>query len=98
MLFIDVCRDSLRIDLHLRPSRAIHVVTAAITAKGDHMNTAIEETGTAQAAAEKPKANKKDSVGQKRAHVAPAKGKPAKKAKAPKKAPKAAKKADGARV
>ena len=59
------------------------------------MNTAIEET--AQAAAEKPKGTKKASVGQKRAHVAPAKGKAAKKAKAPKKAHKAAKKADGAR-
>jgi hypothetical protein len=52
---------------------------------------------TPQAAAEKPKANRKASVGQKRAHVAPAKGKAAKKAKAPKKAPKAAKKAGAAR-
>ncbi len=56
------------------------------------MNTAIEETGTAQAASEKPKASKKGSVGQKRAHVPPAKGKSPKKAKATKKAPKAAKK------
>src|SRR5450631_754714 len=62
------------------------------------MNTAIEEeTGTAQTAIEKPKAGKKASVGQKRAHVAPAKGKAAKKAKALKKAPKAAKKAGVAR-
>jgi len=83
--------------LHLRRTRAIHVVTAAITAKGDHMNTAIEETGTAQAATEKPKAGKKASAGQKRAHVGPAKGKAAKKAKATKKAPKAAKKAGEAR-
>jgi len=90
-------RDSSKIDLHLRPTRAIDVVNAAITAKGDHMNTAIEETGTAQAAAEKPKASKKGSVGQKRAHVGPAKGKAAKKAKAPKKASKAAKKAGEAR-
>ena len=60
------------------------------------MNTAIEET-TAIQAAEKPKATKKASVGQKRAHVAPAKGKAAKKAKATKKAPKAAKKEGGAR-
>ena len=58
------------------------------------MNTAIEETGTAQAAAEKPKASKKGSVGQKRAHVGPAKGKAAK---TTKKAPKAAKKAGEAR-
>jgi len=60
------------------------------------MNTAIEET-TAIQAAEKPKATKKASVGQKRAHVAPAKGKAAKKAKATKKAPKAAKEAGAAR-
>jgi len=56
------------------------------------MNTAIEEAGTAQEGAEKARASKKASVGQKRAHVAPAKGQAAKKAKAPKKAPKAAKK------
>ena len=56
------------------------------------MNTAIEETGTAQAASEKPKAGKKASAGQKRAHVGPAKGKVPKKVKATKKAPKAAKK------
>jgi hypothetical protein len=59
------------------------------------MNTAIEETGSAQAA-EKPQAGKKASAGQKRAHVATAKGKAAKKAKVPKKAPKAAKKEGGA--
>jgi len=61
------------------------------------MNTAIEETGTAQVAVEKPKAGKKASAGQKRAHVGPAKGKTAKKPKATKKAPKAAKKAGEAR-
>lgn len=60
------------------------------------MNTAIEENGAALAV-EKPKASKKASVGQKRAHSGAAKGKAAKKAKATKKAPKAAKKADGAR-
>jgi hypothetical protein len=59
--------------------------------------TTITEEATAQAATEKPKANKKASVGQKRAHVAPAKGKVAKKAKAPKKAPKGAKDASAAR-
>jgi hypothetical protein len=68
-----------RIDLHLRRTRVIDVDTAAITAKGDHMNTAIEQTGTAQAATDKPKAGKKGSAGQKRAHVGPAKGKAAKK-------------------
>ena len=60
------------------------------------MNTGIEETGTAQAA-EKPKAGKKASAGQKRAHVAPTKAKSAKKAKALKKAPKAATTAGSAR-
>ena len=54
------------------------------------MNTAIEETGNPQAA-EKPKASKKGNAGQKRAHVAPVKGKPTKRAQDPKKAPKAAK-------
>jgi hypothetical protein len=88
-------RASSRIDLHLWPTRAIDVVTAAITAKGDHMNTAIEETGTAQA--EKPKVGKKASAGQKRAHVGAAKGKLDKKAKAPQKAPKSARKAGEAR-
>jgi hypothetical protein len=79
--------DSSRIDLHLRRTRAIHVVTAAITAKGDHMNTAIEDTGTT----EKPKAAKKARVGAQGAHVAPRKGKGAKKASPAKKAPKAVK-------
>jgi len=55
------------------------------------MITATEETGTAQAATDKPRTNKKASVGQKRAHVAPKKGKSAKKASPAKKAPKAAK-------
>ena len=83
-------RDSSKIDLHLLSIGAIHVVTAAITAKGDHMNTAIEETGTAQAA-EKPKAKKKAGVGAHGAHVASKKGKAAKKASPAKKAPKAQK-------
>lgn len=56
------------------------------------MNTAIEETGSGQAA-EKPKAGKKASAGQKRAHVAPVKGKEAKKPKPAKKATKPVKKA-----
>ena len=55
------------------------------------MNTAIEETGTTQAAAGKPKATKKGNVGAHGAHVAPKKAKAAKKASAAKKAPKAAK-------
>jgi len=62
------------------------------------MITAIEETGAAKATgAERPKASKKASVGQKRAHVAPAKGKAAKKAKASEKAPKGTKNASSAR-
>jgi hypothetical protein len=73
--------------LHLRRTRAIHVVTAAITAKGDHMNTAIEEATTA----EKPRATKKANVRAQSGHVAPKKGKAAKKASPAKKAPKAAK-------
>jgi hypothetical protein len=67
-------------------------VIAETTVKGDHMITATEEAGTAQAATEKPIANKKASVGQERAHGAPKKGKAAKKTKAPKKTSKAAKK------
>ena len=51
------------------------------------MNTAIDETGTA----EKPKATKKARVGALGAHVAPKRGNAAKKAHPAKKAPKAAK-------
>ena len=54
-----------------------------------------EETGTAQATATgaQPKANKKARVAPRSAHVAPKKGKAAKKASPPKKAPKGGKKA-----
>ena len=61
------------------------------------MNTAIEETGTAHAAAGKPKATKKANVGAHGAHVASKKGRAAKKASPAKKAPKAMKKAGEAR-
>ena len=61
------------------------------------MNTAIEETGTAQAATEKPKAKKKARVGAQGAHVAAKKAKVGKKGSGAKKAPKAAKKAGGSR-
>jgi len=61
------------------------------------MNTAVEETGTAQAATGKPKATKKARVGAQGAHVAPKKGKAARKAGPAKKAPKAAKEAGSAR-
>jgi hypothetical protein len=58
-----------------------------------------EETGTAPATATgaQPKPNKKATVGARRAHVAPKKGKASKKATPAKKAPKSAKKATGAR-
>jgi len=58
-------------------------------------NTAATET--APATAEAPKAPTKARVGARRARVAPAKGKAAKKATSAKKAPKGAKKATGAR-
>ena len=56
----------------------------------------MNKTGTAPKAAEKPKATKKARVGAQGAHVAPKKGKAARKASPAKKAPKAAKEA-GAR-
>jgi hypothetical protein len=63
------------------------------------MNTlTTEETGAAIATATaQPKAAKKARVGARRAHVAPKKGKPGKKAKAAKKAPEGGKKAGTAR-
>ena len=57
------------------------------------MNTATEDTGTT----EKPKATKKARVGAQGAHVAPKKGKAAKKASPAKKTPKAAKEVGAAR-
>ena len=57
------------------------------------MNTATEDTETA----EKPKATKKARVGAQGAHVAPKKGKAAKKASPAKKTPKAAKRAGATR-
>ncbi len=63
------------------------------------MTELTAETAAAQAPAssEKPKANKKARVARRGAHVAPKKGKSAKKASPRKKAPKGAKKATGAR-
>jgi hypothetical protein len=84
-----------RIHLLSWPTGVIHVVTAVITAKGEcKMTTSItEETGTAQAAAtrDQPKPAKKASVAKRTRHVAPTKGKSAKKASPAKKAPKGAK-------
>jgi hypothetical protein len=60
--------------------------------------TSTPDTGTAPAlGAEEPKASKKARVAPQGAHVAPKKGKPAKKAKAAKKAPQTAAKPKGAR-
>jgi hypothetical protein len=77
----------------------IHVVTAAITAKGENIMTSITEhpeAAPATANAE-TKATKKAHAGARRANVAPAKAKPGKKGNPAKKAPKGAKKASGAR-
>ena len=62
------------------------------------MNTTTEETGTAQAAAERPKSRKKPSVAQKRAHVTPKKAKGTKKARRVQKTPQAAKQTGEARI
>jgi hypothetical protein len=77
----------------------IHVVTV-ITAKGEIKMAELitDESATpALATSEKLKANKKARVTPKGAHLAPKKGKSAKKASPAKKAPKGAKKAAGAR-
>jgi hypothetical protein len=85
------------IPLHFWRARAIDVLTAVITAKGDcEMTTStIEETATAQATAtgEQPKASKKAPVAPRRAHVAPVKAKSVRKASSAKKTPKGQKKA-----
>ena len=75
--------------------RAIHVVTAVITAQGETIVTCTEQTETAPAAETKP--NKKASVAKRARNVAPAKAKPGKKATPAKKAPKGEKKANSAR-
>ena len=75
----------LRIRLPFLPTRVIHVI-AETPPQEINMNTATEET----AATEKPKATKKARVGAQGAHVAPKKGKAAKKASPTQKAPKAA--------
>ncbi len=64
------------------------------------MSTSIEETAaiTAETETKQAKATKKATGLQRRAHVAPKKGKPGKKATPAKKAPKGAKKAKGAKA
>jgi Protein of unknown function (DUF3489) len=81
--------------LHVRRIRAIHLI-AVITAEGDYMNTATEETA-AQATSQKPKPGKKARVARQGAHVAAKTGKAKKKASTTKKAPKAQKEAGVAR-
>ena len=61
------------------------------------MITAEAESATATATAEEPKGTKKARVGRQSAHVAPKKGKSAKKAAPAKKGPKGGKKAGGTR-
>jgi hypothetical protein len=90
---------SFTICLRFLRNRVIDVVTV-ITAKGDHMTSITEETGTAPATAtgDQPKPTKKASVAKRARHVAPAKSKSAKKASPAKKAPKGAKKAGSAKA
>src|SRR4051812_9161462 len=77
-----------RIALHCSASRAIHVTTAVITAKGENMIANTEQTETAAATTAEPKATKKARAAKRGANVAPKKGKPGKKATSAKKAPK----------
>jgi hypothetical protein len=88
---VRICLLSLR-------ARVIHVVTAVVTAQGElNMTTSTsEETGASQATAS-PKPAKKARSGARRAHVAPGKGKSARKASTRKKTPKARKSAEVAR-
>jgi hypothetical protein len=74
-------------------------VATVITAKGEHMTSIAEETGTAQAVAlsEQPKAAKRASGAKRARNVAPKKAKSGKKASPAKKAPKGTKKDGGAR-
>jgi hypothetical protein len=62
------------------------------------MTSIAEETSTTPATAAKPKPNKKARVGARRAHVAPKKGKPGKKASPAKKTPKAGTARDGSKA
>jgi hypothetical protein len=71
-------------------------MTAVITATGADMTTITEETENTQAepSGQEPKATKKARAAKRGAHVAPAKGKSAKKATSAKKGPKVEKKAE----
>jgi len=89
--------------LLLRRTRAIHVVTAVITAQGKNMITSTIENGpTAQATAaavEKPEAPKKAHRAARSRHVAPSKGKSGKNATSSKKGATGRKQAgEGARL
>jgi hypothetical protein len=86
---------SPRFTLRFDRTRAIHVVTAVITAKEKNMNTSPTDTPeTAQnTTARAAKPNKRARVSAPRARVAPGKAKSGKKASPPKKAHKEAGKA-----
>jgi hypothetical protein len=78
----------------------IHVVTRGDHRRGENMNTPIAEENASDhfpVTGKKPRATKKAHVRPQRAHVAPKKGKSAKRATPAKKAPKGAKKASGVR-
>jgi hypothetical protein len=81
--------------LQSRRIGVIDVLTAVITAKGESIMTFAPETGTATA--EERKAPKKARVGAQGTHVAPKRGKGAKKPSRAKKAPKGAKTGRAAR-
>src|ERR1700674_1583127 len=78
-----------RFRLQFRRAGVIDVVTAGITAEREHIMTSnAEEPETAQAGpSEAPKPGKKAHVGKRARHVAPSKGKSAKKATPAKKTP-----------
>jgi hypothetical protein len=91
---------SARIPLLVPAPGVIHVVTAVTTAKGPIMTTSTEQTKTTQGTGDgqEPKATQKARAEERRAHVAPAKGKSGKKATAAKKTPTSAKNANTASV
>jgi len=80
-----------RITLLYPQTRAIHVTTAVITAKGENMIAVAEQTETTPIAGAETKATKTARAGKRGANVAPKKGKSGKKATPAKKAPKATK-------
>jgi hypothetical protein len=87
--------------LRFQPTGGIHVVTAVITAQGENMNSTLtEENANAAVPAtnDQPKPAKRAARSQRRAPVAPAKGKAGRKATPAKKAPQGARKAKAAKT